>query len=244
LLVEDFHGMEPFAEQGQRRFVSIPNLTAWLSLCILAAAWGRSLDDQWQPIWADMGAYGLAASVGLGVLERARLAHKKRARQRAMLARAEFGLAKLNEQGAALDAINAALKKLRNAAGRCDRRNAAPGASARGRSASDLRQLAMEITPVIDHDEDRCELAQPLAGALREISARGLSFTHERPFLGRVAVLTFRLAADERLSFVVDVLSTAASPEGFVTSASVLDVGVPAEGAAVSGLTVAEPCPA
>ena len=86
----------------------------------------------------------------------------------------------------------------------------------------------MEIAPVVNHDESYCELAGAIPGSLRDISSRGVSFCHAQPFVAPDAVLTIELGDNERLSFVVDVLWTKASPEGFITGGTVLAVGVPA----------------
>jgi hypothetical protein len=219
--------MQPIDEPGQRRVVSIPSLTAWLSLCILAAAWGRSLDEHWQGIWASLGAYGLAASVGLGILEKARLTHQKKLRDSALKSRVECGLERLNEQGATLDSINAAIRRLRAHATRQARGPSTAGRARPGERSSPLGRLPMVIAPVVDHDESSCELADSIPGCLREISLHGVSFCHAKPFVARVAVLTFDLDERQRLSFVVDVLWTEASAECFVTGGTVLAVGVP-----------------
>lgn len=219
--------MEPIDEPGQRRIVSIPSLTAWLSLCILAAAWGRSLDERWQAVWADVGACGLAASLGLSALESARLANRKRSRERALQARAEFGLAKLNEQGAALDSVNAAIRRLYAFAGaEAHGSTARAGRSRRDQVSRRLSRIPMKIAPVADDGEVRAELVHSIDGSLRELTARGLVFSHSEPFATRIAVLTFTLGKGERLSLVVDILFTEASAEGFTTRGAALDAGV------------------
>ena len=95
-------------ENGPMRTTSIPSLIAWLSLCLLAAAFGHALDTQWQIIWAEIGAFGLAAAVGLGSLEKTRAAATERVYNRVMQTRVECGLARLNEHSAAVDSINTA----------------------------------------------------------------------------------------------------------------------------------------
>jgi hypothetical protein len=223
--------MDPYEEPGQRRIVSIPSLTAWLSLCILAAAWGRSLDERWQPIWADIGAYGLAASVGLSFLERARLAHHKWSQVRAIRARTECGLARLNEHGAVLDSINTAIRRLQNCASRNSSALPATPTSWRVRASVRSRwlaSLAMNVTPIVEQGDEQFERALGVRGTLRQISARGLSFCHTQAFPGRIAVLTFELDDGPPLSFVVEVQRTEVSPEGFLTHGAILEVGVPA----------------
>ena len=72
-----------------------------------------------------------------------------------------------------------------------------------------------------------CELAESIAGSLRTLSARGLSFAHAQPFVSQIAVLTFELGQGQRLCVVVDVLGSEATVGGFLSRGTVLDVGVP-----------------
>jgi hypothetical protein len=231
--------MQAFDEPGQRRVVSVPSLTAWLSLCILAAAWGRSLDEQWQATWASLGAYGLAASVGLGLLEKARLAHQRKLQTSALQSRVECGLARLSEQGATLDSVNAAIRRLSAAAARHAR--AHPASACKGERPAPLARLSMTIAPVVDHDETSCELAEAIEGHLLKVSSRGVSFFHGLPFIAPVAVLTFELGDAQRLSFVVDVLWTETSADGFTSGGSVLAVGVPQQDQPFEARRAAEP---
>ena len=221
--------MEPIDEPGQRRFVSMPNLIAYLSLCILAAAWGRSLDDRWQPIWATMGAYGLVAAVGLGVLEKARLARQARLHQKAVHARVEHGLARLSEQGATLETINAAIGQLTAAAVRqFGQPTFHTGILKRRAQAKLLGRLPLEVVAVLEHDEAHHALAEPIAAKLEEISTHAASFFHLQPFMATVALLTFDLGGGNKIAFVVDVMWSEKSGSGFISGGSLLAVGVPA----------------
>lgn len=221
--------MEPIGEPGQRRFVSMPNLIAYLSLCILAAAWGHSLDDRWQPIWATMGAYGLVAAVGLGVLEKARLNRQARLHEKAVQARVEHGLARLREQGATLETINDAIGQLTLAAMRQFGQPTFHTAILKRRAqARLLGRLPLEVTAVLEQDEAHHSLAKPIAAKLEDISTQTVSFFHLQPFLATVALLTFDLGVDSRIAFVVDVMWSEKSGSGFTSGGTLLAVGVPA----------------
>ncbi|MBI2826550.1 MAG: hypothetical protein HYX69_17905 [Planctomycetia bacterium] len=51
----------------------ITSRIGWLSLCIIAAAWGnRLLPSEWQNVWGIVGAFGLAAALGLASIATAR----------------------------------------------------------------------------------------------------------------------------------------------------------------------------
>ncbi len=224
--------MDPFEEPGKRRSVSVPTLLAWLSVCLLAAAWGRSLDAQLQAQWSTLGLYGLVASVGLGMLEKARKARLKTSRQRALQARTDFGFARISEQGAAHDAIRSAVRRVTTSTG-CELDEVTipkPPRKDERRSqqrSERLRQLPMEVTTIIDHDDLSCDLSEPQSCTLRDISSRGISFQHQAPIEGRIVVLTVRLPEARHLSFVAEALWTEATDEGFVTGGTILDVGIP-----------------
>jgi hypothetical protein len=52
----------------------------WLSLCILAAAWGDRLlpDGQWNDSWGVIGVFGLASALGLASIAAAKRAYERR----------------------------------------------------------------------------------------------------------------------------------------------------------------------
>jgi hypothetical protein len=207
---------------------------AWLSVCILAAAWGKSLNENLQAQWSTLGLYGLVASVGLGLLEKGRNARLKRARQNALQTRTTFGLARITEQEAARDTINAAVRRVTVGAG-ADMAGSTTYAQRRSkqkrseRRSVHLGRLPMEITVVVDHDDLSCDLSEPFPGTLRDLSASGISFLHWVPINGRIVVLTIRLPDGNHLSFVVEALWTDVTRDGFVSGGSILDVGIPDE---------------
>ena len=51
----------------------ITTMIAWLSVGIIAAAWGtRLLPSEWQNVWGRFGVFGLAAALGLASIAAAR----------------------------------------------------------------------------------------------------------------------------------------------------------------------------
>lgn len=174
------------------------------------------------------GTFGLTAAVGLAIADKARIAHRSREREKALQSRAEFGLARLNEQGAALDAISAAMRRLEASFPQPCSGNygAAPNTD---NQVLTLRDLPVEVTPVAQQQDGNCEFGESLAGTVREMSARAVKFAHAKPFTGQVVVLTFHFGNSQRLSFVVDVMWTEEEDSAFVTGGSVLDVGVPCD---------------
>ena len=212
------------------RLTSLPSLIAWLSVCLLAAAWGHTLDERWQELWGQAGAFGLASAVGLGALERVRLASERQIRKRATRVRVESGLNRLNEHSATLDSINAAVRRLTEYAVRQRQGpSAIPGRSKQFQD-SLLKDYPLEVVPIEEADfQLQCERAESISGTLRHISSNNVSFEHIEPFTPRVVLLNFNLSDQAQLSFVVDVIWTQKLGEGFASGGTLVAVGVPAQ---------------
>jgi hypothetical protein len=213
------------------RLFSLPSSIAWISLVLLAAGWGRTLDNRWQDIWIRAGAFGLAAAVGLGGLEKAKLVRDQRVRhlaERISFERMEGRLSRLNDENATLKLIDDAIRRLtRHVA--CERQKQACN-PAPGESLQTLSPFPLEVIPV---DEDAAAFdigsARAIAGSLRGISSRVFSFQHDHAFSEPIALLKFTLGKREKLCFVVDVLWTHVLSDGFVSRGTVLVAGVPAD---------------
>jgi hypothetical protein len=59
-------------------------LIAWLSVCVLAAAWGSNLNPDWRPLWREVGAFGLVSAVGLSAARQMRAVFRRRSEQRSV----------------------------------------------------------------------------------------------------------------------------------------------------------------
>jgi hypothetical protein len=220
------------AERIQARVIpSIPSLIAWLSLCLLAAAAGHTLDQEWQPVWARMGAFGLVAAVGLGTLEKAREVVERAAHDRLMQARVEGGLARFNQHSAAIDSINEAMGRLTSYAQQQRRSKGVKApAGKRPQSGQLLASFPLEITPV----DDQCpafdfESGLAIAGSVRQFTSRVVAFEHGVPIGTRMAMLNFKLDGREQLTFVVDIMWTEKAENGYASGGTVLAAGVPGQ---------------
>jgi hypothetical protein len=80
----------PASSGGKSSFLS---LIAWLSVCLLATAWGPRLDASLRDRSAAIGALGLAAALGLEATGRTREHLKKRSQQKAASRRLTRNLA-------------------------------------------------------------------------------------------------------------------------------------------------------
>ena len=84
---------------SQKRAVrSVSSLIAWLSVCMLAAAWGAMLGPGWTTSWKLWGAFGLAAAVGLNVADRLHQANRRRREEDAAMQRLERRLSTVREE--------------------------------------------------------------------------------------------------------------------------------------------------
>jgi hypothetical protein len=208
------------------RVFSAPTVIGWLSVCLLAGAYGRTLDERWQQLWAEMGLLGLAAALGLSSIDRLRKSRMKRLRDLAMQARFEFGLDRLHQHTATIDSINSAVRQLAQQAS-LDMRSKL-GTAQRNRRRDQMELLAdypLEIVPV-DERAETSVLLPPIMGTLQQVSSRVVSFEHIETVPTRTVMLNFS-TGERRLSFVVEVTWTQKIDGAFSSGGTVLAVGVP-----------------
>ena len=204
---------------------SLPTLIAWLSLCLLAAAWGGQLDERLQHLWGKVGACGITAAVGLGSLEKTRLFRRKWVRARAVRLQFDDRLSELSDQSAALKSIQGAILRLAEHAASERQKQVLqpPGAG----DPLVLSQYPLQVIPV-EENGDALEIrsAGSIAGFLHKISSSTVTFEHDRAFTHRVVLLTFKLGERKQLAFVVDVNGTQKSSDRFHSIGAVMAVGV------------------
>jgi hypothetical protein len=216
-------------ESGESRPASsMPRLIGWFSACLLAAAMGNALDDFWRPVWIEMGAFGLVAAVGLRAVERSRAAHARNVREARAEARAQCGLARLNQHSATVESINEAVCRLADYAARNPETGTVfPAHANRNGRRQLLNGYPLEITPLEDKTTPgNLRLRRTITGSLRQISSRAVSFEYLEAFDATVVLLTCSLGASQ-LSFGVDVLWTKKVDAGFASGGTVFVVGVP-----------------
>src|SRR5262249_30171443 len=158
------------------KVISLPSLIGWLSVCMLAAAWGHTLDDHWQNIWIKGGSVGLIAALMLERIEKVQLLRETKAREKASRLFAESRLAEVNEQNTVLDSVQEAIRQLTK-----DGRNK-------------LYQRPLEVVPVpMDDPTFDPDTADSISGSLLKISTSSVSFAHTQEFLERMVLLKFKL---------------------------------------------------
>lgn len=175
---------------------------AYVSLCMIAAAYGGMIGPAWCQWWAIFGLLGLASAAGLDALERSRtrLANHRRARQLAMNAER-----KLDEMMSKLESSNAVCAALRE----FQPDGSDPklqGANCEADSRLSLRRPA-KVTRLRRSGSGAEERqGEPLPARVRDISRHGFGITHDHRLERGPILLQFTLDNGELLEFVGDVL--------------------------------------
>jgi hypothetical protein len=178
---------------------------------MLAATWGRTIDPQWQGWWTKAGTLGLIAAVVLDRSERKRFARKAKVRENAARVISESRLAKVHEQESTRSSVIDAIHELSTYAG------------------LDLNDFPLGIVPIHDDGNHDVEFqsVRSIPGTLISLTPTTVSFTHNDDFDGQVVLLRFRLHKTRLLCFVVEVVGTQVSDNGFTSTGAVLAAGVP-----------------
>jgi hypothetical protein len=180
----------------------LTRLIAYLSLCMLAAAFGAMVGPAWSRWWAIFGTFGLASAVGLDVLNRsrARLANQTRRKQLSLQAGG-----KLDEMMSDMEsstAIRAALRQFQPGATDSTRQ----GTNCQAEPRLPLNKPAT-ITRLLRSSGDAgYRLGESLAGRVRNISRYGFGLAHNQQLEQGLVLLKCELENGEPLRFIADVL--------------------------------------
>jgi hypothetical protein len=207
---------------------SVSRLSAGLGICLLAAALGNTLDEVWRPLWAEGGAFGVIAAIGLGMAEKAHTVRAEQLRDSVSMARAESGLARHTQDCATIDSINSAVDRLTEHAARTRHSQVfPPDRHERPGRGPILDGQPMTITSLLDTDGFDPSAAVTIPGTLRQISSRSITLEHAGEITSRTALLMFELAHGVQLSLVVDVKWTQKIDAGFTSGGTILCAGIP-----------------
>jgi hypothetical protein len=192
------------------RQVSIPSLIGWISLCMLAAAWGRTIDPEWQNLWGKAGAIGLVGAVIFDRADRARKQRQLKIEEESARATSEDRLSRLNEYEETQKSVVVAVHELSAFAG------------------SDLNQYPLKVRCVTVNDESyEVDWTHAVHGELIIISANSVCFSHEEDCSTRIVLLEFKLQKNKTLCFVVAIAGTQSTDNGYISTGSLLATGVP-----------------
>ena len=196
------------------RTTSLPNMIGWLSLCMLAAAWGPVIDARWQGMWAKAGAVGLVAAFVFERTEQARAGRRKRVRRDAARAVSEHRLDELNEHKSSINSINSAVRAVTVWLGQ------------------EFVEYPLKLFPIVKADPHvDTNSATFVAGELLAISSSAVKFSHTETIDAPNVLLVIELPKREPLYFFVNVSWVEPSADGFIYCGTILAAGVPAKSA-------------
>jgi hypothetical protein len=177
-------------------------LIAYLSLCMLAAAFGAVVGPTWSRWWAIFGALGLASATGLDVVNRSRARWADRRRKKHLTLKAERKLEEMIGDMESSDAIHAALSQLQSGA-----TDPAPqGAKGQAEPRLPLNK-AVKITPMLRSPGDAgYRRGEPFMGRVRNISRHGFGLAHDQRLEQGFVLLEVAPAHGEPIQFVAAVL--------------------------------------
>jgi hypothetical protein len=206
---------------GDAKSTPITQVSAYISLCLLAAAFGGMVGPTCCRWWAIGGAFGLASSLGLDVLNRTRARAADRARRRKLSRKAEHKLARILGQLDSSKAVHAALQRFQPQSG---------GSLPRRSGGHGERRLPLDrpvtITRLRRFSGDSFDrLGKPLPGCIRNISRSGFGLAHDRRLERGLVLLEFELPEGPPTQFVADVLWCELQQGGdFYSGGKILDV--------------------
>lgn len=201
-------------------------MIAYLSLCMLAAAFGAMLGPAWSYWWAVFGAFGLVSAIGLDVLSDSRTRWAAHARRERSAMRAERKLDEMLGDMESSEAIRAALRPLQP-----DSTDPTPQDANRQSEARLPLDKAATITRLLRSTGDAgYQLGESLAGRVRSLSRHGFGLAHDQPLERGFVLLTIDRDNSEPLQFVADVLWCELQNNGcYLSGGKLLEVVSPSD---------------
>lgn len=183
------------------RSAPLTRVIAYVSVCMLAAAFGGMIGQAWCRWWAIFGAFGLASAVGLDVLNRSCAGLANRTRRKQFTLQAERKLDGMVGDVESSCAIRDALRQLLPGA-----MDPTPqGANCQAEPRLSLNKPA-RITRLRCSSGPIDRLGEPLAGRVRNISPYGVDLVHDQRLERGIVLLEIDLNNGKPLRFIVGVL--------------------------------------
>jgi hypothetical protein len=185
-----------FSWQQSRR--SFPAYIAWVSTCLLAAGMGPLISPDVRTSWMQLGAFGLAAAVGLEISSRLRQFGHDQQSNRAIRRRYERELGQLTASRITSEAIDSAVGHILFSANGEEMR--LPPRRVANRFRCKLPAMITELLDDEGHPERQSP--QPFPGELQDISRTGFGLTHDRPINMPYVFLSVTLPSEEPMQFL------------------------------------------
>ena len=204
----------------------LTRLIAYLSLCMLAAAFGAMVGPAWSRWWAIFGAFGLISAIGLDVLNRSRARRADHTRRKRLALKAERKLDEMMGDMESSDAIRAALRQFQP-----DATDPTPQGTNRQAEPRLPLDKPATITRLLRSSGDAgYRLGEPLAGRVRNISRHGFGLAHDQRLERGFVLLEIDLENGEPLQFIADVLWCELQDSGcYFSGGKILEVVSPSD---------------
>ena len=184
---------------SSRKSISIgsswPSLVAWLSLCILAAAWGRLLPPMARFAFLNMGSFGIVAAVGLELAARSRVNRCQALQESFAQERVKRELKELTRRKVTIEDWRTAFRRVADDVHERDKKQL----GRRGESRLAF-QCPARVAPLEESDAWQKDEADVFTAYVRDVSGDGVGLVHNRPVDDRDVMLTFSLASGESVS--------------------------------------------
>ena len=192
----------PQVEQNCAKSATIPELIAYLSLCMLAASFGAMIGPLWSHWWAIFGTFGLASALGLDVVNRSRARLAAESHRKQLAREAERKLDEVMGDMQSTSAVRAALRQFQSGT-----TAAAPrGANGQGGPRLPLNKPA-RITRLLQYSGGVVQrMGDPLPGRVRNVSRQGFGLAHDERLDRGLVLLEIDLENGEPLQLVGGVL--------------------------------------
>lgn len=200
---------------------SLVNLVAWLSVCLLAAAWGPTLGAPWRMLWTIMGSFGLTAALGLQGVERVRRRREQRLLQKEADHRYEHRMAKLEAKRQANNVVAEAVQRIiedaEQTGSACwDTESPYSGRRAEPRI---LCRIPVEVSRLSDLEETlQRDDGDCVTGYIQDISPSGVGLLHRQPLDAHRVALRVELSDGTQIALVAALIWREPEKDGWYSS--------------------------
>ncbi|MGE0534803.1 MAG: PilZ domain-containing protein [Pirellulales bacterium] len=201
---------------------SLANLIAWLSVCVLSAAWGAGMDASWQNCWKQLGAFGLASAVGLNAAARVRATYKRRAHQIAVASHLEERLTNFADEPELDPQLRSAVARL------LDEVEADSTTANDDRTRFPVSSGWPVLATPLTQTGGPSRRATTTRAVLRNVSRTGIGLLHSIPLPIGTMRLTYRLNDGHIVSLIIEIRWCERQSDGrFASGGRFLEVATP-----------------
>ncbi|MCE9553545.1 MAG: hypothetical protein K8T91_09250 [Planctomycetes bacterium] len=188
---------------------SVTAMIAWLSVCLLAAAWGPTLAPEGRFAWSSFGLFGLVAALGLDAIARVRRARLEQLEMENSAVVQERRLVNLDRQSRSVCATREAMRHVTEIAQQHRQQYEAALAEST-KAVSDRRSeertacwmpVDLLLRSYDSEDESSAEATRILA-YVRDLSSTGVGLCHHQPIEETEAVVRIRAGEGDETSLL------------------------------------------